>query len=68
MLQQVFDEKGNKVMKEDGTPETERVEREYLSFRPVYVFDVKQTTGEPLPSLVKIMQWCEKNITAHHSL
>ena len=55
MLQQVFDEDGNKVLKEDGSPETEKVEREYLSFRPVYVFDVKQTTGDPLPSLVTIL-------------
>ena len=51
----VFDEHGNKVLKEDGTQKTEKVEKEVMSFRPVYVFDVKQTSGDPLPSLVSVL-------------
>lgn len=34
---------------EDGQPETEVVERVITRFRVTTVFDVSQTTGEPIP-------------------
>lgn len=47
-----FDENNHPVLKADGTQATETVTREFNSFRPCYVFDLSQTEGEPLPSLV----------------
>ena len=61
--EQVFDEHGNKVFKDDGTPKTEKVEKEIMSFRPVYVFDVKQTSGDPLPSIVSILDESVENFS-----
>ena len=46
-----FDERNQPVLNDDGTQTTERVTREYKSFRPCYVFDLSQTEGDPLPSL-----------------
>ena len=46
-----FDEKNQPVLNDDGTQSTERITREYKSFRPCYVFDLSQTEGEPLPTL-----------------
>lgn len=46
------DEWGETVLNPDtGKPEMEEKQVEYLSYRVVYVFDVKQTSGEPIPSL-----------------
>ncbi len=49
--EEVFDENNRAVVDENGNQKTEKVTREYQTFRPVYVFDVSQTTGEPIPSL-----------------
>ena len=46
-----FDEKNQPVLNADGTQSTERVTREYKTFRPCYVFDLSQTEGDPLPTL-----------------
>lgn len=46
-----FDERNQPVLNDDGTQSTERVTREYKSFRPCYVFDLSQTEGDLLPSL-----------------
>ena len=40
-------EDGRPVIGPDGEPE--KVEKEFQSFKPVYVFDVSQTHGEPIP-------------------
>lgn len=48
----LYDENSKPVLKEDGTQETETVSREFQGFKPAYVFDVSQTSGEPLPSIV----------------
>lgn len=40
---------GEIVIGEDGQPETEVVERVITRFRVTTVFDVSQTTGEPIP-------------------
>lgn len=47
-----YDENNHPVLKADGTQATETVTREFNSFRPCYVFDLSQTEGESLPSLV----------------
>ncbi len=39
------------ILGKDGKPVTEMVEVIKPYFKPVYVFDVSQTTGEPLPSI-----------------
>lgn len=48
----LYDENSKPVLKEDGSQETETVSREFQGFKPAYVFDVSQTSGEPLPSIV----------------
>lgn len=48
----LYDENSKPVLKEDGTQETETVSKEFQGFKPAYVFDVSQTSGEPLPSIV----------------
>ena len=42
-------ETGEIVIGKDGQPETEVVERVITRFRVTTVFDVSQTTGEPIP-------------------
>lgn len=42
-------EDGHPVIGEDGEPV--KVEKEFQSFKPVYVFDVSQTHGEPVPTI-----------------
>ncbi len=49
--EELFDENNHLIRDEDGNPKTELVTREYQTFRPVYVFDVSQTSGDPIPSL-----------------
>lgn len=46
-----FDENAKPVLNEDGTQQSEKVTREYKTFRPCYVFDLSQTEGDPLPTL-----------------
>ena len=46
-----FDENARPVLNEDGTQQSEKVTREYKTFRPCYVFDLSQTEGDPLPTL-----------------
>lgn len=48
----LYDENSKPVLKEDGTQETKTVSKEFQGFKPAYVFDVSQTSGEPLPSIV----------------
>jgi len=40
------------ILDNSGKPVTELVEITKPAFRPVYVFDVSQTSGEPLPQLI----------------
>ncbi len=42
---------GEVMLDKDGTPQTEEVEVKIPAFRAVSVFDVKQTSGEPIPEL-----------------
>lgn len=42
---------GAPVFGPDGQPVTETVKRQIPAYKPMYVFDVSQTSGEPLPSL-----------------
>ena len=52
--QPVTDSNGNQVYNVDGTAKKEKVEVEQTSigFKKVYVFDVSQTSGEPIPVYV----------------
>jgi hypothetical protein len=54
----VKDNSGNVQIGKDGKPVTElkNVESKHTRFVPVSVFDVSQTTGEPLPSLLKVSE------------
>lgn len=47
----VYDENSKPVLDEMGKQKKKIVNREFQSFRPAYVFDVQQTSGEPLPTL-----------------
>ncbi len=42
---------GEIMLDQDGMPQTEEVEIKIPAFRAVSVFDVKQTSGEPIPEL-----------------
>lgn len=53
--EQVYDEHNRPVLDTEGKPVTENVTREYQSFRPAYVFAYEQTSGEPLPQLVRTL-------------
>lgn len=48
---EIKDKSGNIAFGADGKPKIEKVTKEIPSFTPVYVFDVSQTEGEPLPQL-----------------
>lgn len=41
---------------EAGTGRMVTVKKEYISFRPTYVFDISQTTGKELPQPVKLLE------------
>lgn len=51
--QPVKDSSGNQVYNADGSEKKEKVEVEQTSigFKKVYVFDVSQTSGEPMPDV-----------------
>ncbi|MCR5337557.1 MAG: ImmA/IrrE family metallo-endopeptidase [Lachnospiraceae bacterium] len=51
-----FDENNRLIRDENGKPVTELVQREYQTYRPVYVFDASQTSGDPIPSLVSRLE------------
>ena len=48
----VLDEHGSQILDPTGHPVTEQKEVTYQGFRTATVFDISQTEGEPLPSLV----------------
>ena len=47
----VYEESGKAVFDDNGNQKTEKVMKECQIFRPVYVFDISQTSGDPVPSL-----------------
>lgn len=53
VTEEVFDEYGKAVVDINGEHLTEKVVRECQIFRPVYVFDVSQTSGDPIPSIAE---------------
>ncbi len=50
--QERTDSNGNPIIGADGKPVTDKVTKQIPAFMPVYVYDVSQTAGEPLPQLV----------------
>ena len=53
MIKDVYDENLSPVLDSDGNPVQEHKEVILPAFKPVPVFDVSQTEGEPIPSIVK---------------
>lgn len=51
----VFDSENHPVLDSNGKQVTETVTREFQGFRPAYVFDVSQTSGDPLPTLATML-------------
>ena len=51
----VYDENSKPVLDESGKQKTEVVKREFQSFRPAYVFDVQQTSGDLIPTLATML-------------
>ena len=51
----VYDAESHPVVDANGKQVTETVTREFQGFRPAYVFDVSQTSGEPLPTLANML-------------
>lgn len=51
----VFDENARPVLDENGKQKKEVVKKEFQGFRPAYVFDLQQTSGEPIPTLATLL-------------
>ena len=51
----VFDSENHPVLDSNGKQVTATVTREFQGFRPAYVFDVSQTSGDPLPTLATML-------------
>ena len=51
----MFDENARPVIDENGRQKKEVVKREFQSFRPAYVFDIQQTSGDPIPTLATLL-------------
>lgn len=59
------DEDGNTIFDDNGEPIMEKKKVKYFTFRVVYVFDVSQTDGEPMPVVgVKELGGCVQNYDA----
>lgn len=51
------------IQNDDGTTSTQIEEHRKLYFKPGYVFDISQTMGEELPSLVKNLKFDSNELT-----
>ncbi|MGO5336730.1 ArdC-like ssDNA-binding domain-containing protein [Bilifractor sp. LCP19S3_H10] len=51
MQEKLKDQNGNPVFDENGDEKTEKKEIKKMAFRIGHVFDVKQTSGDPIPQL-----------------
>lgn len=52
----VYDKENHPVVDEQGKQLTETVTREFQGYRPAYVFDISQTSGDPLPTLANMLE------------
>ena len=52
VTQECRDEAGHKIFNADGSVQTEQVQVVIPAYRAISVYDISQTEGEPLPSLV----------------
>ena len=55
VVEPVYDNDQHPVLDTDGNQKKEKVTREFQGFRPAYVFDLQQTSGDPLPTLVTLL-------------
>ena len=55
MEEPIYDENRRPVVDASGKCLTEKVTKEFQTFRPVYVFDYMDTTGDPLPTLATML-------------
>ena len=54
--QPVLDDSENPILDESGNPRSEKIQKIFIRFRTVSVFDVSQTEGDPLPALCDDLQ------------
>ncbi len=56
---------GKVILNQNGEPEKEKAEMNYVAFKPVSTFDISQTEGEPIPELniVELMGSVEEYAT-----
>lgn len=53
---EIKDQNGQRILDENGRPKIETQKRIIPGFKPVNVFDISATEGEPLPSLIDELQ------------
>ena len=58
------DENGNVILDASGKPIKETKEEKVLHFRTAKVFDISQTTGEPIPEMIHDLRGSSKEIVA----
>lgn len=51
----VYDNEQHPVLDASGNQKKEKVTREFQGYRPAYVFDLQQTSGDPLPTLTTLL-------------
>ncbi len=61
----VYDNDQHPVQDADGNQKKEKVTREFQGFRSAYVFDLQQTSGDPLPTLVSLL---DANVDGYEQL
>lgn len=60
-LQDKKDDQGQPIFDRNGKPEQEEVVKKVAAFKPVYVYDISQTDGEPMPELTTELQGSVKS-------
>lgn len=62
------EENGKPVLDENGRPKKEKVTITVPAYRVAYVFDVSQTSGEPLPEIVETLDGNVENYVMYKSV
>lgn len=64
---EIKDKNGKPVLDEKGKPKYAEVKKQIPGYKPVTVFDISQTQGEPLPELMPELKDDVKNYTAYYN-